>query len=123
MEYAEIATATLDQLNEELAAAGWESGYTEIDWARRAARALFHQHGKSQTKTITVTWEEIDGVGRLIARCDEDSTLSSSVVRWDEPISARSYAGDIAHAVTRINGSEVASVDHDGEFVHVHVFA
>jgi hypothetical protein len=123
MEYAEIATATLDQLNEELAAAGWESGYTEIDWARKAVRALFHQYGKAPTKTITVTWEEIDGVGRLIARCDEEPTLSSSVVRWDEPISARSYSGDIANAVTSINGAEIAAVDHDGEVVHVHVFA
>jgi hypothetical protein len=123
MEYSQIATATLEQLNEELADAGWESGYTEIDWARKAVRALFYEYRKAETKTIHVNWEEIDGVGRLIAKCDEEPTLSSSVVRWDEPISAKSYSGDIANAVTRINGAEIAAVDHDGESVHVHVFA
>lgn len=123
MEYSQIANATLEQLNEELADAGWESGYTEIDWARKAVRALFHEHGKAETKTIHVNWEEIDGVGRLIAKCDEEPTLSSSVVRWDEPISSSSYSGDIANAVTRINGAEIASVEHKGKCVTVNVFA
>jgi pheromone shutdown protein TraB len=36
MKYNEIATATLDQLTDELAAAGWESTHTEIIAAREA---------------------------------------------------------------------------------------
>lgn len=72
-------------------------------------------------KTITVTWSEESGEGRLIARCDEDHTLSSNVVRWDNPINSASDSWEIAYAVTEINGSEIISVDHDGEYVHVTV--
>lgn len=42
MHYAEIATATLDQLNEELAAAGWDSLHTEVREAREAVARLLH---------------------------------------------------------------------------------
>jgi hypothetical protein len=49
--------------------------------------------------------------------------LSSSVVRWPEPISEDTYAHAISHAVTRINGAEIASVEHEGKCVTVRVFA
>jgi hypothetical protein len=68
-------------------------------------------------KTITVHWED----GKLYARC-EDRTLQSHVVEWD-PITASSDSHAIAIAVTEINGAEIYAVDHDGEFVHVHVLA
>jgi hypothetical protein len=119
MEYAEIATATLEQLNDELAAACWESGYTEIDWARKAVRLLFAECNKAETKAIEVTW--VDGI--LVAVCDEDHTLSSSVVRREEPITKHTDAWSIARAVTRINGAEVESVEHGDKSVTVNVFA
>jgi len=71
-------------------------------------------------KTITVTWDDEHG-GRLVAQCDENHTLSSNVVRWPEPITAKSDSWAIAHAVTEINHAEIAAVDHDSEYVHVHV--
>jgi hypothetical protein len=71
-----------------------------------------------ELKTITVHWAD----GKLCAICDEDHTLQSNVVRWD-PITASSDSHAIAIAVTEINGAEIHSVDHDGEFVHVHVLA
>jgi hypothetical protein len=74
------------------------------------------------TKIITVTWTgDYDDGGRLIARCDEDHTLNSDVVRWPEPINAGSDSWAIAEAVTEINGAKILAVDHDGEFVHVTV--
>lgn len=73
-------------------------------------------------KTITVTWDEDrQGEGRLYARCDEDRTLSSDTVRWDEPITVQTDAWEIAFAVTEINGAEILSVDHDGDTVCVSV--
>ncbi len=73
-------------------------------------------------KTITVTWDEDrEGEGRLYARCDEDRTLSSDTVRWDEPITVQTDAWEIAFAVTEINGAEILSVDHDGDTVYVSV--
>lgn len=127
MEYSQIATATLFQLNEELAAAGWFSGHSSEQNAKEAVRKLFAKFGKAQTKTILVTWDEIDGIGRLIAHCYEDETLdetlTSSVVRWDEPITPASDSHAIANAVVRINGAEIVTVNHDGKFVFVHVFA
>jgi hypothetical protein len=75
----------------------------------------------TQTATIMVTWEETDNGGRLIARCDENPTLNSNTVKWDEPITASSDAHAIAHAVTSLTGVEIVSVDHDREYVHVTV--
>ena len=73
-------------------------------------------------KTLTVTWDEDrGGEGRLYARCDEDRTLSSDTVRWDEPITVQTDAWEIAFAVTEINGAEILSVDHDGDTVYVSV--
>jgi hypothetical protein len=69
------------------------------------------------TKTITVTWED----GKLVARCDEDHTLDSSVVEWDEPITASTDSWAVAHAVTEINHAEILAVDHDGKYIHITV--
>lgn len=74
---------------------------------------------ETATKTITITYDA--GEGRLIARCDEDHTLSSNTVRWDEPITAASDSWAIAHAATEINGAAIKAVDHDGDTVHVTV--
>jgi hypothetical protein len=41
--YTEIANATLDQLTDELAAAGWDSTQTEIGDAREAVARLLHE--------------------------------------------------------------------------------
>ena len=41
--YAQIATATLDQLTDELAAAGWDSTQTETRDARDAVARLLHE--------------------------------------------------------------------------------
>jgi len=67
------------------------------------------------THTITVTWQD----GRLIARCPEDTTLSSNVVEWADPINDGTDAWDIANAVTEINHAEILAVDHDGKHVHI----
>jgi len=68
-------------------------------------------------KIITVTWDE----GKLIAKCDEDHTLDSSVVDWEDPITGSTDSWAVAHAVTEINGADILAVDHDGKFVHVTV--
>jgi hypothetical protein len=117
--YTDISEATLEQLKEELAAAGYDSMEIDLQAAQKSVRFMFLETGKAETKTIEVTWED----GILVAVCHEDHTLSSSVVRWPEPISEDTYAQAISHAVTRINGAEIAAVDHDGDVVHVHVFA
>lgn len=70
-----------------------------------------------ETKTIVVVWEN----GKLIARCDEDHTLNSNVVKWNSPITAASDSHAIAHAVTEINGAKIISVDHDRDTVFVQV--
>jgi hypothetical protein len=118
MEYSQIATASLDQLTDELAAAGWESGYSNEEDARKAVRKLFADFGKADTRAIEVTW--LDGV--LVAVCDEEHTLSSSVVCWEDPITEHTDAWSIAYAVTRINGAEVESVEQGNESVTVNVF-
>jgi len=41
----EIETASLDQLTDELAAAGWDSTQTELTAAREAVTALFDELG------------------------------------------------------------------------------
>lgn len=74
-----------------------------------------------QLKTIEVTWSEDSGEGRLIARCNEDHTLSSAVVEWPEPITAASDSHAIANAVTEINGAEIVAVEHDKDVVLVTV--
>jgi hypothetical protein len=43
MYYTEIANATLGQLTDELAAAGWDSTQTEIYEAREAVARLLHE--------------------------------------------------------------------------------
>ena len=43
MTYAQIATATLDQLTDELAAAGWDSTQDDVYSARDAAARLLHE--------------------------------------------------------------------------------
>ena len=73
------------------------------------------------TKTISVTWDESTGEGRLHAVCHEDHTLASNTVRWSEPITASTDAWSVAHAVTEINGARIVAVDHDSEHVHVTV--
>ena len=45
MKFNEIATATLDQLTDELAAAGWDSTQTEIGEAREAVANLLLEQG------------------------------------------------------------------------------
>ena len=49
---AQIETATLDQLTDELGAAGAYSLYTDIDEARQAVRSIIAQH-----QQISVQWE------------------------------------------------------------------
>ena len=49
---AQIETATLDQLTDELGAAGAHSLYTDIDEARQAVRSIIAQH-----QQIAVQWE------------------------------------------------------------------
>jgi len=73
------------------------------------------------TKTISVTWDESTGDGRLHAVCPEDHTLDSNTVRWSEPITASSDSWSVAHAVTEINGARIVAVDHDGDCVHITV--
>lgn len=43
MTYDQIATATMEQLTDELAAAGWESTQTEIREAREAVARLLYE--------------------------------------------------------------------------------
>ena len=45
MTYAEINTATLEQINDELAAGGMPSNETNLDDARKSLRALFAEMG------------------------------------------------------------------------------
>ena len=45
MTYAEIETATLEQINDELAAGGFPSNETDIEDARKSLRALFAEMG------------------------------------------------------------------------------
>jgi|694.fasta_scaffold00823_8 hypothetical protein len=120
LEYSDIATATLDQLTDELAAAGWESGYSNEQDAREAVMQLFLAHNKAPLKRIDVTWDGDNEV--LVAVCESDHTLSSSVVHWPEPL-AVSFGIEVARAITRINGAKIAKVDEDGEDVTVFVFA
>ena len=75
------------------------------------------EDAEKSTKTITVTWED----GKLVAKCDEDHTLDSSVVEWDEPITASTDSWAVAHAIAEINHAEILAVDHDGEYIHVTV--
>lgn len=49
---AQIETATLDQLTDELGAAGAYSLYTDIDEARQAVRSIIAQH-----QQFSVQWE------------------------------------------------------------------
>jgi len=43
MNFSQISTATLGQLTDELAAAGWDSSQTEINDARDAVARLLHE--------------------------------------------------------------------------------
>ena len=43
MSFEQIATATIDQLTDELAAAGWDSTQTDIHTAREAVARLLHE--------------------------------------------------------------------------------
>lgn len=52
MTAAQIETATLDQLTDELGAAGAYSLYTDIDEARQAVRSIIAQH-----QQFSVQWE------------------------------------------------------------------
>lgn len=79
------------------------------------------EDSEPHSKHITVTWSEVNGEGRLVARCDDDHTLSSNVVRWSEPINASSDSLAIAEAIAEINGARIVSVDHDNEYVHITV--
>ena len=74
----------------------------------------------TQTATIVVTWDE-DYDGRLIARCDDNPTLSSNVIRWAKPITASSDSWEIAHAVAQLTGVKILSVEHDKDTVFVTV--
>ncbi len=77
-----------------------------------------------QTVDILVMWEALDeGGGRLIAKCAEDTTLSSNTVLWPEPITAQTDSWAVAEAVTEINFAEIVAVDHDNEYIHVTVDA
>jgi hypothetical protein len=118
-QYSDIAEATLEQLKEELAAAGYDSMEIDLQAAQKSVRFLFLEAGKAETRMISVTW----GNGKLHAECEEEQTLSSSVVRWPDPITEDTNPWSVAYAVTRINGAELASVEHSGKCVYVHVFA
>jgi hypothetical protein len=62
--------------------------------------------------TYTVTWDD----GELVARNHGDIIRRES---WAEPISAKSDSHAIANAI--LGDKLIMAVDHDGEFVHVHV--
>lgn len=63
----------------------------------------------------TVTWNEIDGIGTLIARNEAGDRIATAA--WDEPISASTDSDAVANAL--FGDRNIVSVDHDGEFVHV----
>lgn len=48
MKFNEVATATLDQLTDELAAAGIASNFTDVDYARDAVYELLAEMGDAQ---------------------------------------------------------------------------
>lgn len=92
-----------------------------IDWDTQAVNLADCMSDETKTATITVTWSEISGEGRLIARCDENPTYASNVVRWENPIDASTDSWAIANAVTSINGAEILAVDHERDTVLITV--
>lgn len=62
----------------------------------------------------SITWHEIDGEGYLVLSWQDGR---KELVRWDEPITARTDSWTIANQFT----IKCVDTDHDGEYVHVSV--
>lgn len=68
--------------------------------------------------TVTVTYDRTRGV--LVAQCDEDDSLNTTVP-WDDVITAASDSDMIAVAATADSDVSIIGVDHDRETVMVTV--
>jgi len=76
MTFDQIATATLDQLTDELAAAGWDSCETSIDAARESVARLLSVSGQAKTRRNADGQQNLTDLRKALAasprqRCED----------------------------------------------------